>query len=1144
MKIVEHFEVMGGNKYMKKNNRLFYFKSTLIILMIFIIVFLLTSTIVFLIEKESQRLKAHEVMNNESGIVSLESSYINQELRSIISDLFYLKNAYESALTNPNEFEEVTDKWIMFSQYKHVYDQIRYIDNEGNEKIRINYSKDGSYEVDKGNLQNKKNRYYFIETTKLKENSVYISPLDLNIEGDQVEMPYKPMLRIAMPVFDERKLPIGIIILNFNAEHVLKKFREIAKSAKGEVLLINSNGYSLSSSNPENDWNFMFDGKKKDASFKKNYTNEWNYILKGEGQKKIDGNLITAKSVNIIDLLKEGTGFDERYQFISSDESLYVVSVLDINASSNFFLSDKWTDLVGIYKEDNKLRLYAVLLLSIVSTLLVSKNITSTQKIRESENLFRTFTESSPNLVFVVDRRGIIQYVNSIARNQGVENSLGSNFVSICDGKYHKSINESLQNVFDTLCTKSLEVEFTERYNQGNYYSIKIAPIKTSDDIETVIIVAVDITVIIKQKNEIKDSIEKLNKVGEMAKIGSWSINMSNNTLDWSDEVCKIHDVPVEYRPTLQEALDFYDDVSKPIIENAVKELITQNRAFDLELSIISKEGNLKNIRAFGMSEINDGGETTRVFGAFQDISEMKRTKDQINHISAIVENIQIGLFVYRMESDEDSLLRLVYCNPAACEIIGTNKDELIGKSIYELFPNLVSTNIAQVYIDVMKSNEVANFDLEYSDERLPLLSYSVKAFPLPGNHVGIGFENITDKKNAENELKISKEKAELAYKTKSQFLANMSHEIRTPLNGIMGIQQLLKFTELDNEQAELLDIMSTSSTSLLRVLNDILEYSRIESGAIVLEKNKFSLKNLFDELLVLYKSTAINKKIKITYDIDDEIPSILIGDEYRLRQVLSNLIGNAVKYTSSGSVNISARSTNNLISKKVLLSFAIRDTGVGIAEENLELIFESFSQADSSDTRLYGGTGLGLAICKRLVEDYLNGEIWVESKVDIGSVFHFTSVFEHFDGIELSGPIKSTLVAGSSSDAKMKKILVAEDDLTSQTIIKVFLEKIGCSCSIATNGLDAIEEFMRTKYDLIFMDLQMPLMDGYDACKKIREIELNSGSKIPIIALTANALEGDKERCFKSGMDGYLTKPFNYNEINEVLDAWIDYSE
>ncbi len=1125
---------------MKKNNSIIKFKFIFSFSMIFLIVFLSASAIVFTIEKESQQSKSQEVKNTESAVVKLESDYINQELHSVISDLFYLKDAYESSLTNSNEYEKVSENWVQFSQNKRVYDQIRYIDDDGNEKIRVNYSLNGSFKVDEASLQNKKDRYYFIETVKVKENTVYISSLDLNVEGGKVETPYKPMLRIATPVFDENKLPIGIIVLNFKAEEMLAKFREITKSGNGEILLLNGNGYSISSSAPENDWNFMFD-EKKHSSFKNLHSNEWDSIIKAEAQNIIDGHLITAKNLDIVDLLKESPGLNEKYKFVSSDENLYIMSRYDVKSSSNYFLSENWSDLFGIYKKESMLKLYSVLLLSFMSALLIQKNNASSRRIKESEVLFRTFTESSPNLIFIVDKNGIIEYVNSVVGKQIGENIVGLNIIRMCQSKYHQKINVAIDNVFDAVNIESLEVAFDDNYNRESYYSLNLAPIKTGTSIDRLIIVAVDITVSTLQKNEIKEAIAKLNKVSEMAKIGSWNINLITNELDWSGEVCKIHGVPVDYKPTLQEALDFYEVTSKPIIQNAVSEAISLGTPFDLELSIISKDGILKNIRAFGIAEKNDAGITTRVLGAFQDISEMKKTKEQIDHISAIVENIQIGLLVYSLESDNESLLKLVYCNPAATEITGMSREKVVGKSIYELFPNLRDTNTAQVYIDVMRSSEVVNFDLDYSDESLPLLSYSVKAFPLPGNHVGVGFENITEKKVAEKELIISKEKAEIAYKAKSQFLANMSHEIRTPLNGIMGIQQLLKFTDLDNEQTELLDIMSTSSVSLLRVLNDILEYSRIESGVIVLEKNKFSLANLLDELLVLYKSTAINKKIKISYKLSEEIPNLLIGDEYRLKQVLSNLLGNAVKYTNSGSVMISVYLTNNPDANDVKLFFEIRDTGVGIAKENLELIFESFSQADSSDTRLYGGTGLGLAICKGLVKDYLGGEIWVESTVGVGSVFHFTSVFDKAIDMDQNSTQNSMHFQRISMTDKKTKILVAEDDSTSQTIIKLFLEKAGYSSKVVMNGLDVVDEFMNNKYDLIIMDLQMPLMDGYAACKKIRELELDSGTKTPIIALTANALEGDKERCFMAGMDGYLTKPFNYSEINEVLNTWID---
>ncbi len=385
-----------------------------------------------------------------------------------------------------------------------------------------------------------------------------------------------------------------------------------------------------------------------------------------------------------------------------------------------------------------------------------------------------------------------------------------------------------------------------------------------------------------------------------------------------------------------------------------------------------------------------------------------------------------------------------------------------------------------------------------------------------------------------QEELKLAKEKAEEATKTKSLFLANMSHEIRTPMNGIIGMTNILLDSGLSESQKEFVDIIQISGNNLLTIINDILDFSKIEAGQVLIENVNFDIYNEIREISRLFSLKIQEKGLRFNTSIEEGIPKIISGDPVRMKQIVINLVNNAIKFTELGEVKLEIEKVRNF-GEKIKLLFKVIDTGIGISKEGQKKLFKVFSQSNESVTRKYGGTGLGLTISKRLSE-LMHGNIGVESEEGQGSVFWFTAEFGR--EIKMVADLPETKKVNDNRKKKKLKVLLAEDNPINQRVAEFNLKKFGHAVDIAENGKIAVEKFKKSEYDIIIMDIQMPVMSGVDAVQLIRQYEKDLKVKYPIriIAMTANALKGDRERFLSYGMNDYISKPFKPDDLERIL--------
>ncbi len=603
-----------------------------------------------------------------------------------------------------------------------------------------------------------------------------------------------------------------------------------------------------------------------------------------------------------------------------------------------------------------------------------------------------------------------------------------------------------------------------------------------------------------------------------------------------------------------QSAWDVYSDPADR--EAYLRRLQTEKNVTNVELHFKRKDG--VPIWVLENATLVDSGraEAAVIEGTFVDVTEEKHAREALRESEAKYRSLVSNIPDVAWTADANG--KFVF--------ISKNIERVSGFSLGEVYER--GANLYLVCLDPRDASRVTEafralfaegkpYDVECrvrrkNGEWIWVHDRAFTTYEKNGVRYADGLlSDITLRKRAEEELHRAKVAAETASRAKSEFLAVMSHEIRTPMNGIIGMTELALDTELTSEQREYLGIVRESADALLTLIDDILDFSRIEAGKLRLAQEQFDLNDTLDGAIKALAIRARHKGLKLACHIPADVPVSLLGDSGRLRQVVLNLVGNAIKFTECGEVALTVRLASQT-TKEAELHFSVADSGIGIPQEQQQRIFDAFAQADSSATRKYGGAGLGLSISSRLV-GMMKGRVWVESEVGKGSTFHFTARFglptelaprrEAKTETRLRGLPALELVAPPRSRPPFQaprnlRVLLAEDNRVNQVLVMHLLDRQGHSVTLAADGREVIRAFERTDFDLVLMDVQMPEMDGFEATAAIRAKERVSGSHVPIIALTAHAMKGDRERCLAAGMDGYLAKPIRENELQEVMEG------
>ena len=758
-------------------------------------------------------------------------------------------------------------------------------------------------------------------------------------------------------------------------------------------------------------------------------------------------------------------------------------------------------------------------------------------KLETSERRFRNFFENAIGLMTMHDMDGNILAVNEKGREAL---------------KYSKDEVKSL-NLKDLIAQDSLAnlKGYMEKVQMGQETSgMMVLQAKDGEQIywmyhnnvETdengkpyVMSTALNMSERIKLERDLISTKQMLEQTNEVARVGGWEVNLKDMTMFWSDSTKKIHGVAQDFVPTFETAVGFYEERFENRIRVLFARAIEKGLSYDEEFQLKRRDGSVIWVRVKGIPEF-EGDTCVRMFGIIQDIDEVKKNFIELDSkkamLKSFVENVPAAVAMF----DHD--LNHAYVSKRWKEEFNVPEKDLIGKNLYSIYPE-VPEERRKIYTEALEGIPYKNEDQEFLvngiDEpqhyNWEVIPWNISKEKMGG--IIIFTQNITNSVKVNKQLKKAKKKADLASKAKSEFLANMSHEIRTPLNGVIGFSDLLLRSPLNDVQTQYLNYINESGNSLLNIINDILDFSKIESGKLELYVDKYNIYDLASQVVNVVLYQAQRKDIELLLNIEQGLPKTIWIDESRIKQVLINLLGNAVKFTEQGEIELKIQKLQSK-DHKIKLRFSVRDTGIGIPEDKQQRIFDAFTQEDSSVSKKYGGTGLGLTISNNILK-YMGSQLSLTSEIGTGSVFYFDLEIPYeFDNLD------------ELEDLDVGRVLIVDDNENSRMILNHMLSYKNIESEMAANGLEAIQLLMKgEKFDVILMDYHMPVLSGLETIEKIKELFNKQGEMTPLIVLHTSSEEHEVISSFRQNERSYcLLKPIKSHELYNTLQRAVQYTK
>jgi|GEM_PF-335898 len=784
---------------------------------------------------------------------------------------------------------------------------------------------------------------------------------------------------------------------------------------------------------------------------------------------------------------------------------------------------------------------------------------------RETQNFLNSIIENIPNMVFVKDSNNL----KFVRFNRAGEKLLGysrKDLIGKSDQDFFplEEANFFINKDREVLNNKEvvdIPEELIQTKEQGTriLHTKKIPILDESGIPKYLLGISEDITEQKKAELALKESESRFQKIALSSPGGIYILTRNLDGLLYFEYVSSAFENIFEI--TSEQALENFNNYKNLMhpddldgYHKAVNYSNENLSPFNHKWRIITPTKKLKWVQARSRPEYRDNG-SMAWYGVVLDITDQMEGEQRLNQLA---EHIPGMIYQYRLRPDGSSCFP--YASDGIREIYGVTPEQ-VKSDASSAFIALHPDDLEYVIKSIVESaNNLSPWYCEYrvcheNDRVNWVFGHATPQKEVDGGIIWHGYiSDISDRKQTEIALAKAKEDAEAATKAKSQFLANMSHEIRTPMNGVLGMAELLASTNLTEEQQDIVQTIRDSGDTLLVIINDILDFSKIESGMLKLEEHSFVLKDAIAFVYNLFNKASSKKRVAIAYAISPDIPLKVMGDSSRLRQVLLNLVGNAVKFTQNGNINISVSGRKTENNAYLELFFTIQDDGSGIDRDRIDKLFQPFTQADASISRKYGGTGLGLVISKSLVK-LMGGTIWVESMGNIGgnppddwtldpntpktkgAIFYFTAFLKVVPEDEITSQTNAKNPQQNANiNLSQLKILLAEDNQFNQKVATMMLKKLGYTVDIANNGLEVLAMLEKQFYDIIFMDMQMPEMDGVTATKIIRQ---TNQTQPWIIALTANVLEEDRQICLDAGMNDFVAKPIPAKEFSRIISKY-----